>query len=234
MKLNRNLLLSAIALAAVIGVSSVESRAGTVVQTFTIPTQSISPPFTDNFSFLGFDSSLGTLTGVTITVQATASETVRIFNIDSVSHTYSNATYSAPLNISASATGGYTQSFNNTLTTSPSTSGTSLPGLTVISFPGITVNSSTAIASGNLHFYNSNGNISFGATGGPGVSGGSTSSDDIFFGGSASVGGKVTLTYTFVTAVPEPTSSAMFGIGIVLAVGLGWGRRRRELNKLAV
>jgi hypothetical protein len=42
------------------------------------------------------------------------------------------------------------------------------------------------------------------------------------------------LHFTVVAAVPEPTSSAMFGIGIVLAVGLGWGRRRRELNKLAV
>ena len=34
-------------------------------------------------------------------------------------------------------------------------------------------------------------------------------------------------------AVPEPTSSAMFGIGIALAVGLGWNRKRRELAKLA-
>jgi len=42
------------------------------------------------------------------------------------------------------------------------------------------------------------------------------------------------LHFTVVQTIPEPTSSAMFGIGIVLAVGLGWGRRRRELNKLAV
>jgi hypothetical protein len=42
------------------------------------------------------------------------------------------------------------------------------------------------------------------------------------------------LHFTVVNAVPEPTSSAMFGLGIVLAVGLGWGRKRRELKKLAV
>jgi hypothetical protein len=34
--------------------------------------------------------------------------------------------------------------------------------------------------------------------------------------------------------VPEPTSSAMFGIGIMLAAGLGWGSKRRKLAKLAV
>lgn len=40
-------------------------------------------------------------------------------------------------------------------------------------------------------------------------------------------------TFTAVAAVPEPTSSAMFGIGIALAVGLGWNRKRREVAKLA-
>jgi len=40
-------------------------------------------------------------------------------------------------------------------------------------------------------------------------------------------------TFNSVAAVPEPTSSAMFGIGVVLAAGFGWNRKRRELAKLA-
>lgn len=234
MNLKRTLLLTALAIATVIGSSSGTQAASVTYQstTFTGVT-----PYTQNLSVTKFDTSLGTLTGISITVSSQASAAIGVINTGGNDAAFTNA--SASSQVTVSTTVGTTTSVDVTASTGNVSGIAAANATTNISGPlGALVTSGAAIISA-ADFGNYEGSGSgtvdlkvdagIGTYTGSGVSG-------LFFGGSTTVASYVSVTYEYTpaAAVPEPTSSAMFGIGVVLAVGLGWGRRRREMRKLTV
>jgi hypothetical protein len=234
MNLKRTLLLTALAIATVIGGAS-GTQAASV--TYTSSTFTGVTPYTQNLSVTKFDTSLGTLTGISITVSSQASADIGVVNNTGTDLAFSNA--SASSQVTVSTTVGTATSVDVTASTA-NVSGTATANTTTtVAGPlGSLVTSGAAIiAAADFGNYEGSGSgtvdlkvdAGVGNYSGSGVSG-------LFFGGSTTVASFVTVTYDYtpVAAVPEPTSSAMFGIGIVLAVGLGWGRRRRELRKFAV
>lgn len=231
MNFKRTLLMTTMGITTVLG-GSFSVQAASV--SYTSSTYSGVTPYNTNLDVLKFDTSLGTLTGITITVSAEATASLDIFNNTNNAMSFTNASSSSDVTVSTTA--GSATSVTVTAATT-GVSDTAQPGMN--SFPGPSsgvVNSAPAIISpADFSLYEGNGSntialnvdASAGHYSGTGASG-------LFFGGSTTVASNVTITYEYrPVAVPEPTTGAMFGIGVVLAVGLGWGRRRRELKKLA-
>jgi hypothetical protein len=159
-----------------------------------------------------------TLTGVIINLTDSLTATVKVVNLDTSPHTFSIATASFTLTL----TDGVNTPLNGTITASV-TNGTANPGTNTYN-PSTTTgaNSSPEITTG-LAIYNTGPTVTLNAS----VSGGSFTgtetggSGDLFFGGSGSVSGGVTLTY-FYTAVPEPSSMILLGVGGLVGI---FGRR---------
>lgn len=236
MKLNRTLLSSALALA-LVAMSSVVAKADSV--SYNSDSFLGISPFSTSLAVQKFNPSLGTLTGVSITVSAKAAGNIVVINYSNVlgsptTEAFTNATASSLVTVSTSAGSSASASVNASTT---GLSGNAAVG--VNQYNGIqgvlTTSSAAVVGAGDFGLYTGPGGatIDVNVTSAPGVYSGS--GNLVAFGGTTAVYTYATITYTYTPlAVPEPTSSAMFGIGIVLAVGLGWGRRRRELNKLAV
>jgi hypothetical protein len=186
-----------------------------------LPTNTL--PFTDNFTLSAFNSTLGTLTGVLVTLNFTDSATVSVFNgSGTTDFAFTNA--SATSTITINGPGGIVTSAP--IQTS-GVSGTAIHG-TVTNFTTPT-GSGTATANPlDLADYISNSPLllnfsavdtaaSFaGTTGGP-----------LFFGGSFSAGGTVNITYTYTaatTTTPEPATMTLFGSALL---GIGFFARKR-------
>jgi len=235
MNLKRTLFLTALAIATLIGGSS-GTQAASV--TYTSSTFTGVTPYTQSLSVTKFDTSLGTLTGISITVSAQAEASIGVINTTQSDLAFTDA--SSTSDVTVSTTVGSTASTNVSASTGLIAGIALANSTTNVSGPqGALVTSGAAtIAPADFGNYEGVGvgtvdlqvDAGTGHYSGTGVSG-------LFFGGSTTVASYVTITYEYTpaaAAVPEPTSSAMFGIGIVLAVGLGWGRKRREMRKLAV
>jgi hypothetical protein len=231
MKLNRTFLSAALALAALVGSNLVEARAGQIVQEQSIPQTAI--PINTTFNFAAYGGAAGTLTSVELTISETINGQIVIFNFTTSPIHVDAASISAPLTATSPA-GDTTVSAAATITNVDIPGGNPFGSSTFSNLVGTLSNSTTYTgASVNPFFGASTVPVSISAPNG--VVSGTPLGSDRAYSGSLTAAVSVRLTYNFAgPVVPEPTSSAMFGIGIVLAVGLGWGRRRRELNKLAV
>jgi hypothetical protein len=207
------------AVAAVLAVTSTSAFAGVISYSTTIATSAVS--FSQSLSLQKFDTSLGTLTGVTLGLTNNATANVDVANFTAFSQAFINATAAIPVTltgpdgsfVSATATAG---PFNNT----------AAPGLNA--FSGLTAtNSNTfSVLPANWSSYEGLGfaTAAFIASATTGVFSGS-SVPGVFFGGSANAGGTATVTYTYTTSeVPEPATMAILGAGLL---GLGTARRRR-------
>jgi len=169
-------------------------------------------PSTNNVAIQKFDTSLGTLTGITFTLNETVKADVQVDNITSSSLAFTNAFSSVPT--TGTGPGGLSLAVTATANVA---SGTAAPGLN--SYPGTTdMASSTSVYTGPFGPYEgpgvtfqtltfAAGDGTFGGTGGPG---------SLFFGGTALAGGYISVTYTYTpAAIPEPSSMALLGIGMV-------------------
>jgi len=182
-----------------------------------VPQQSDFPFSVDNLTLQQFNPSLGTLTGVTLSVDATVVGYIQVYNSGSQTYSFTNATASVP--VTATGPGGATAS---TVATATLASGTAAPGFNA-SYPGQTGSStgtSPPVPLSDFGLYTGTGTFTgtFGsnAMGGTfGGTGGMGSAGKLFFGGTATVGGTIDVTYTYtVAAVPEPNSMALLGIGM--------------------
>jgi hypothetical protein len=180
---------------------------------------------TTTVSLPSFNSLLGgpipagaTLTGVIINLTDSLTATVRVVNIDTNPHTFVNGSASFMLGL----TDGVNPPLNATVTATVA-SGTANPGTNTYNPSTVTGSSSSPEITSGLAIYNTGPTVTLNAS----VSGGSFSgtetsgSGDLFFGGSGSVSGAVTLTY-FYTVVPEPSSMILLGVGGVVGI---FGRR---------
>jgi hypothetical protein len=87
-------ILTAAALVAMAGSSAVADS----IQ-YTHITTSTSAPFTDNFALNNFDTTLGTLTGVVVTLDYSTTGEVDIFNSNGALQVFTNASSSIPLSL---------------------------------------------------------------------------------------------------------------------------------------
>jgi hypothetical protein len=157
------------------------------------------------------------LTGVVITLTDTLTGQVGVFNNSGVAHGFTNAFATFTLTLS--------DGVNNlsAAVTATVPSGIANPGPNVFP-PGSSESgsSSSSLITTGLAFYNTGPSVTLTASL-PGSFGGSEvgGNNDLFFGGSATASGTVTLTYFF-TSVPEPSSMVLIGIGGVVGI---FGRR---------
>jgi hypothetical protein len=221
-----------LSLAALVGVGlalGTSAGAQVIVQTFTFgsPTPQ-NVPINDTFTFNTFNQSLGLLGGVTLTLSTSITAEVDIFNSTGSNQAFTNAEASIPVTL----TGPGPTVVNETATAGPF-SGTASPGFNA--FPGLTANASSTVnvlqanwllyenppsgLTGTLTATSTNGNYSGSGAGGA-----------LFFGGSATASGTITLTYLYQTAgsIPEPGATTFLAAGVLGSLGMVIRRRKKQ------
>jgi hypothetical protein len=183
-----------------------------------------------------FDSSLGTLTGVDITLALYVAPFAEIFSLVESGETFDTDESVSYAYDSSSNTIDLTRGSDSWTLTTPTVStgiisgeGQAIPALPgTLKLPG----SDSALlnwssSGGNLGEYIGTGTLSFGTTG-TGQFGSTGLSFPVFVGGGADLTGTASVTYTY-TAVPTPSAIAgLAGMGIVGLFAVAWRRRRRN------
>jgi hypothetical protein len=181
-------------------------------------------PFSESFTLAQFDPSLGTLTGVELSVGANSLANVEVYNPGSTTGNFTNAY--ATLVVTTTTAGSYM--VTETLT-AIQPSGSVAPG-SFSGYSGLTATDSGSIdiPASAWSLYEGTGTVSPTFVSQSNGQFGGTTADHLFFGGSAEAGGTATITYTYdptPTAVSEPRSLALLGTGL-LALGIVVKRRR--------
>jgi hypothetical protein len=175
-------------------------------------------PFDQTLSLSKFNPSLGTLTGISFTVSNSVSGYVSIYNVDTSSHTFTNAT--AGDTVTASTTVGSVP--ESVMTTSNVTvaSGSASPGVNnYLPATTVTTTGSQVLPMSDWGAYTGTGGsmVSFSFAAGAATYGGTETngSGDLYFGGKVKGYGSISITYTYTPfAVPEPASLGLLGIGM--------------------
>jgi hypothetical protein len=204
------------------------AQAGTQFLTQTLSAPAATVPTSDTFLFNQFNPSLGTLTDVEITVTSNIVADVLVLNSLTTAQGFTNAMASVPVSVTGPA--GLSASVT---ATTPGQSSPPLPmvaagatdallGSAVVATASTTLNSPPTDLSAYVGTGLNDVAIFFAATGGTYTI---TAANGVFVSGSATADATVTLTYSYTSAIPEPSSVILAGIGMVgVAV---FSRRRR-------
>ena len=189
-------------------------------------------PFTLSVNLPTFDTGLGTLTGVQLTLTTNASVQEFVINLGTAA-TYSNAIGSSTVTVTDpnnAVTTAVAQTTGYTGTLGPGVlSGASSTNPMFVATPTLIAASSTvAIPTVDFSTYEGAGvgSVTFQVAATNGGSGSSTGSSTAF-GASSSSYGTLAVTYTYSPVpVPEPSSVALLGLGVGAIVTVGRARRR--------
>jgi hypothetical protein len=183
------------AIAWMMGASGV-ARANTIeTLSHTTPTQSV--PRMDTFLLDGFNTSLGTLDAITLTLDATGTAEVDVFNSLGSPESFANASAKIPISGTAVSFG-------------------------VNAFPGLlgSANNSVSVLAADFVDYEGLGLIvSVKIDAGRGTYGGSAN-PGVYFGGSSTAGAVTTVSYMhdpWTTRIPEPATMSLLG-GALLGI----------------
>jgi hypothetical protein len=174
-----------------------------------------------NLTLPEFDSSLGTLQAVNLTLTSTINGSVSIFNLTGASQSFTNAL--ASLTIGVTGPDGTAASVTPVVTVP---FGTVNPGET--DFGPLSNVASSSVTASTLSSYEAvgGGSLSFAVVSSSGGYYQGTSVPDVFFGGAVSSSGEVDIAYTFLPArVPDSLNIA--GALIAAMALLGWLRHRQ-------
>jgi hypothetical protein len=223
-----------LATAMTMGMAEAPAQAASISFSETIDSQPLS--YSTDFELQKFDASLGTLTGITITLDAVGTGTLDVINLTDSELSFSDGTADLPIAVLAPGN----VALSTTLVATP-VSGVAAAGIEITpgfffsktSFTDVdtTLSASTAVDASAFGDYIGTDKATLTLVGGP-ISVTGTGPTGLFFGGSGVAGGTVTVTYTYTSVVvPEPRSATMLSLGILVAGGLGWNwqRKRRAL-----
>jgi hypothetical protein len=197
------------------GLGSAHAGSETIVQSFSNPAAAV--PYTYTALANQFNPALGTLQSVQIEMGSSVTGYVSVFNLNNVTENFTNATAAIPVGLS----GPNGLAFAVTATT-PAQSGSvgpfsSYPTGDPVALPGMTVNvtESTTITGAGLSPYIGSGqhDLDFVFSTSTGTYGGSAVAN-VYFGGNATASASIEVIYTYLPAVPEPSSMALLGIGM--------------------
>ncbi len=188
------------------------AQAGTITQID--PYGPSSTPFSTLVTFNTFDTSLGTLTSVTVTVTETGTVTSSVTNIGTAASSFTNASSTGTVTV----TGPDGTTTSTSLSTTPASgpiagsSGSVLVGTTTGTASPATISVPTADFSS---YETPPASLTYTITAaGTVTSTGTSPSGDVFFGGGATVSGNVEVVYNYTSTVPEPASFAMLALGM--------------------
>ncbi len=193
-------------------VLSTVALAGTAqaqIQTFTFDVPEQTVPFTESFTLPGFDPALGTLTEVEITTFASVTATVEVLNTSDDDLEVADATATIPIDV----TGPSDLSLQQDLTAGPF-GGTALADSTTeLGIATVTgTESETFTDVMDLTEFTTDTLLTFAFSADAGEFAGTGPPGSVFFGGSASALGTITVVYTFIP-IPEPSSLVLVGLG---------------------
>jgi hypothetical protein len=199
------------------------------VSSETVPQQA--PPINTTVSVAKFNESLGTLTGVTVTVNSTIDPVVTVVNLTYIGNGTPYAFTNAFAKVSVTATGpdGSSAEASPTYTVA---SGIASQLQTNYTGPATSASGSSVVPSTSWGDYEGVGNhtVNFDFVAGAAMYGGS-SSYGLYFGGSATAGGTISVTYSYIpNPIPEPSSIVLAGIGMVGLTVFGRRRSRRSIG----
>jgi PEP-CTERM putative exosortase interaction domain len=203
---------------------SAQVRAATIVQAINFGP--LGANASTPLSFLTFNSALGTLNSVTITLDTTLSARVLVNNLTAGSLTWTSATGS----INTTATGPAGTSTATALAIVDNTGGTLGPGGSYTGgFIEDTDDDTANVAPADFAAYIGDGFTSYDITVASGPFGVTGNGDDgLLYGGNANVTGTVTVTYDYTAAaVPEPGTLALLAPALLMG-GVVVARRRRS------
>jgi hypothetical protein len=205
-----------------------------ITQTFNIPQQTTK--FTYPIDYNLFDSSLGTLTGVTLDLATASSVEVDIVNTNATAETFINGTATFALTVTGPPA---STTYLSTSMTGGPVSGTA-NAASKTTFPGSVIDADSGAvpvpsADWPVNWEAPGGGVSltdllFSSDGGS-FSGTETSgSGDLFFGGTGVVSGTLTLVYSYQppSGTPEPGAWALLVASATVSVA---GMRRRRARK---
>jgi len=181
---------------------------------------------TTAFTLPGFNPSLGTLTGVTLTLDLSTISAPFVYNPDGSSASFTNASVSFTTTVNAPDGADI-----SILSQSNNYSGTAIPGGNLLSPATTKILSGTDdVSPSNFSLYTSSSPLDFTVGALTQTSAGTSSDVHLLFGGSSSLSGDFTVEYDYTPsteAVPEPSTYALLLAGMT---GLVFFARRRRLG----
>lgn len=182
-------------------------------------------PFVADIAVPLFDSTLGTLTGISLQLNTDIVGEIGVYNPGAAAKPFTNARAIIPVTVTSK---GLDVTALTAVATATLAAGNAAPGFNA--FAGIVSSGSnaTSVLPSQFAYYIGQGvgSALFSAVAGDGTFSGTTGAN-LFFGGSATAGGVFTIRYDYdpVSAVPVPAAAWLLGSGLV---SLGAMRRRRR------
>lgn len=187
-------------------------------------------PFSSTFSLPLFDSSLGTLNGVSFSLLSNITGSIDVINILSTPQAFTDAFARIPVKVTSSTLDGISVTSTYITLLGSGTALSASSGTPINSFTGVTgtASNSVNVLSADISKYvGLGGGTALFTAATTGATFGGTSVPGVFFGGSAVADAtfKIKYEYSPVSAVPVPASALLFGSGLV-ALGAAWRRKR--------